>query len=162
MNKKSIASIVMKLYLYADICKMIHYSTRRHHGHVQADEVRECIMSFADSLAEQAFGFTGLPNFSDFSLRVPVRKTNDLSGICANVFSLVDEFRKSVEKNTKYSGIVSLIDDFKGKLSNCVYLNMFDNVSSKKLNESVTKAIRSTVRDIVMNEGRGRNRKPVK
>lgn len=143
MNKKNIALIVMKLYLYSDICKMIHYSTKKWHGHKQADDVRDCIMKFADSLAEQAFGFTGLPNFSDFSLHVSVKKTNDLSQLCQNVFDLIEPVRKAANQNGKYSGIVSLIDDFKGELSNCVYLNMFDGVSQKHLNEAVTKSIKN-------------------
>lgn len=145
MNKKNIAIIVMKLYLYADMCKMIHYSTKKWHGHKQADDVRECIIKFADSLAEQAFGFTGLPNFSDFSLRVPVKKTNDLNQLCQNVFELISTLQNSL-KNDKYSGIVSLIDDFKGELSNCVYLNFFDNVSQKRLNETVNKVIKEYIK----------------
>lgn len=136
----------MKLYLYADVCKMIHYSTKKWHGHKQADEIRECIMKFADSLAEQAFGFTGLPNFNDFSLRVGVKKTNDLTKLCQYVFDLVDSLRTEANKHGKYSGIVSLIDDFKGELANCSYLNMFDGVSQNRLNETVNNVIKNYIR----------------
>lgn len=146
MNRKNIALIVMKLYLYADMCKMIHYSTKKMHAHKQADAIRDIIMEFADSLAEQSFGFTGRPNFNDFSLRVSIKKTNDLSQLCQNVFDLVDSLRAEAEKNGRYSSIVSLIDDFKGDLANNTYLNFFDGVSQKSLHEAVNKTIKEYIK----------------
>lgn len=146
MVKKEITSIIMKLYLYADMCKMIHYSTKKYHAHKQADDIRDCILDFVDKLAEQSFGFLGLPNFNDFSLRVPIKKTNDLSELCKNVFKLVSTLQDNLN-NKKYSGIISLIDDFKGELSNLVYLNMFDKVSDKKINETINKVLKEFIHE---------------
>jgi hypothetical protein len=146
LDRKEVANVVFKLYLYSDVCKMIHYSTKKIHEHKQADEIRDTIMDFADKLAEQSFGFTGLPNFNDFSLKLSVKKTKDLSQLCQNVFSLISNFEEKI-KNNKYSGIISLIDDFKGKLSNLVYLNMFDKVSDKILNETINNSIKKILNE---------------
>ena len=141
MNKKDIANVVMRLFLYADMCKMIHYTTRKMHCHKLCDEVRDCIMEFADDLAEKGFGHTGKPNFNDFSLRLSVKKSSDIAAVCKNVVSLVEGLRKDIENNSKYSGIVSIIDDFKSDMAQKIYLANFDNVSDARLNESVNKAI---------------------
>lgn len=146
MNKKLISIAVMKLYLYADICKMIHYSAKKWHEHEQADNIRDCIIKFADSLAEQSYGFLGRPNYSDFSLRVSVKKSNDLTTLCNNVMSVVEPIRIEANKNSKYSGIVSMIDDFKGELSNHSYLNMFDGVSNERLHEAVDKVVKRLIK----------------
>ena len=143
MNKKDIADIVMKLFLYADMCKMIHYSTRKMHCHKLCDEVRDTIMDFADDLAEKAFGITGKPEFNDFSLKMSVSTSNDIAVICKNVVKLVEELRQKIDGNDVYagSGIVSIIDDFKSDMAQKIYLATFDDVSNEKLEECVRKAI---------------------
>lgn len=143
MNKKDIADIVMKLFLYADMCKMIHYSTRKMHCHKLCDEVRDTIMEFADDLAEKAFGITGKPEFNDFSLKMSVSTSNDIAVICKNVVKLVEELRQKIDGNDVYagSGIVSIIDDFKSDMAQKIYLATFDDVSDEKLEECVRKAI---------------------
>jgi hypothetical protein len=98
-------------------------------------------MEFADDLAEKAFGHTGKPNFNDFSLRLSVKKSSDIAAVCKNVVALVEDLRKDIENNDKYSGIVSIIDDFKSGMAQKVYLANFDNVSDARVNEAVTKAI---------------------
>ena len=145
MNRKDIANIVMRLFLYADMCKMIHYTTRKMHCHKLCDEVRDTIMEFADDLAEKAFGHTGKPNFNDFSLRLSVKKSSDIAAVCKNVVDLVEGLRKEIENNDKYTGIVSIIDDFKSDMAQKVYLANFDNVSDARLNESVVKAINNLI-----------------
>lgn len=149
MNKKDIADIVMKLFLYADMCKMIHYSTRKMHCHKLCDEVRDTIMEFADDLAEKAFGITGKPEFNDFSLKMSVSTSNDIAVICKNVVKLVEELRQKIDGNDVYagSGIVSIIDDFKSDMAQKVYLATFDDVSDEKLEECVRKAI-NKIKDI--------------
>ena len=136
MTRKDISNTVMKLFLYADMCKMIHYSTKKHHCHILCDSVRDEINEFADELAEQAYGLVGKPGFSDFSLRHSVKKTNDIAKLCKNVIALVEPLRTEIEKNPKYSGLVSLIDDFKSKMSKDIYLASFDGVTAK-INECV-------------------------
>lgn len=148
MEKNKIADIVMKLFLYGDMCKMIHYSTEKMHCHKLCDEVRDTITDFADDLAEKSFGITGKPNFSDFSLKLAVNSSNDIAVICKNVVDLVEELRQEIDGNDVYagSGIVSIIDDFKSDMAQKIYLANFDNVSTEKLNEAVAKAISETIK----------------
>lgn len=141
MEKNEICDIVMKLYLYGDMCKMVHYSTEKMHCHTLCDDVRDVITSFADELAEKAFGYTGKPSFDDFSLKMSINKSNDISAICQNASDLAEGLRKKISDDDKYSGIVSIIDDFKSDMAQKVYLATFDNVSDKRLNEAVNHVV---------------------
>lgn len=149
MEKNKIADIVMKLFLYGDMCKMIHYSTEKMHCHKLCDEVRDTITEFADELAEKSFGITGKPDFSDFSLKLAVKSSNDIAVICKNVVDLVEDLRQEIDGNDVYagSGIVSIIDDFKSDMAQKIYLANFDNVSTERLNEYVKKALNKVIRE---------------
>lgn len=131
---------IMKLYLYADVCKMIHYTTEKIHEHKLADDVRDSIMKFADELAEQTFGYSGKPKLSDFSLKHNLIVCTNISQLCQTVLKIVQDLRKEYEKDNMY-GVVSIIDDFIGELSQYVYLGQFDNISNDKINEVLTKVI---------------------
>lgn len=130
---KEVCDILMSLYMYADVTKMIHYTTDKNHAHELCDTVRDDIVSFADDLAEQYFGYSGKPDFGDFDFNQSINKTNDLGELCNTVSGLVDEFRKECEKETKLSNIVSLIDDFKGDMAKDAFLATFDKVSEHKI-----------------------------
>lgn len=144
-NMKYIADNIMKLYLYADMCKMIHYSTDKMHEHKLADDVRDSIMKFADDLAEQAFGYTNQPKFKDFSLNHTIKKTNNIAKLVKNVLNIVESMRKEFEKY-KMNGIVSLIDDFTGELSQFVYLARFDNVSNEKIKSTLNEVLKKYIK----------------
>jgi len=133
MNYNVTCDIIFKLYLYADTAKMIHYSIDSMHGHELADEVRDTIIEFADELAEQFFGYYGRPNFSQLSIKHDIKIDDDLNKLCQNCINEVDVLYSEAEKNTKLSGIVSLIDSFKEKVSKLAFLGTFDKVSNIKL-----------------------------
>jgi DNA-binding ferritin-like protein len=140
MEKKEIADLVMGLFVYADVCKMIHYTTEQMHCHTLCDDVRDTIMEFADELAEKAFGHTGKPSFEDFSMKLTVKKTQDIAEVCNKCIELVEGLRKTVADDDTYSGIVSIIDDFKSDMAQKIYLATFDDVEKDaKVNEEVDK-----------------------
>lgn len=133
MNFNIICDSIFRLYLYADVCKMIHYSTASNHEHELADSIRDNIIDFTDELAESTFGFYGKPKFSDMSIKLDVQSTNDLGKLCQFVVDIAEAIRKDFEKNDKLSGIVSLIDDFKKTMSKNVFLATFDKVSNYQM-----------------------------
>ena len=147
MTKNDICDVVMKLFLYADMCKMIHYTTDKNHCHTLSDDTRDDIMKFADDLAEQAFGETGKPDFSDFTLKHDITVTNDISEVCIKCVELVNGLRA---KDTSDS-IKSLIDDFVGKMKQRTYLATFDGVSGKTLNEAVGRTLRQVLSEMYDN-----------
>lgn len=125
---------IMRLYLYADMVKMIHYSTDKSYEHELCDKVRDCIIDFTDSLAEQYFGIEGKPSFSDFSFQNDLKDADNIGKICSIVNSdITTSLKKMFERDEKYSGIVSLIDDFKGEIAKYNFLSTFDNISNTKL-----------------------------
>ena len=133
MRMYEICDIIFKLYLYADNTKMIHYYTDSNHEHELADKVRDTILSFVDDLAEQTFGYFGKPSFGDMSLKQDISIERDLNKICQKCIDIVAPLYSSFNKNEKLSGIISLIDDFKGELGQMAFLGTFDKVSNYKL-----------------------------
>lgn len=135
MSFQETCDIIFKLYLYADTAKMIHYTIDSMHGHELADDVRGCIIDFADELAEQYFGYYGRPRFTQLSIKHDIKIEEDINKLCQNCVDLVEPVRSECEKNSKLSGIVSLVDGFKEKMSKLVFLGTFDKVSNIKLNK---------------------------
>ncbi len=133
MSYQETCDIIFKLYLYADTAKMIHYSIDSMHGHELADEIRDAIIDFADDLAEQYFGYYGKPNFNQLSIKHDIKIDEDLGKLCQNCLDTVEIVRTECNKVPKLSGIVSLVDDFKEKMSKFVFLGTFDKVSNIKL-----------------------------
>ena len=133
MNFKTICDSIFKLYLYADNCKMIHYSTDSNHEHELADKVRDSIIDFTDNLAESTFGYYGKPKYNDLTVEQSISMTNDLGKLCQNTVDIADAIRSDFNKNEKLSGIVSLIDDFKKEMSKNVFLATFDKVSNYQM-----------------------------
>lgn len=128
---EQVCKLIFQLYLYADNTKMIHYSTNGNHIHELCDTVRDDILSFVDDLAEQYFGIEGKPKYNDFSLKQEITATDDIGMLCKNASGTVDWLRKKCEPDTKFSGIVSLIDDFKGKMAKDAFLSTFDKLSNR-------------------------------
>ena len=133
MNFQEVCDIIFKLYLYADTAKMIHYTTDSTHGHKLADEVRDTIIGFTDDLAEEFFGYYGKPRFGQLSIKHDIKVEDDLNKLCQNCLNEVEVIREEANKDSKFSGIVSLIDSFKEKMSQNVFLGTFDKVSNYKL-----------------------------
>lgn len=132
MTVSEISDIVFKLYLYADATKKIHYTTEKNHCHQLCDDVRDTILDFVDELAEQSFGYYGKPSYSDLSNinDLEINETEDLGELCDRASEMVDLMRTEFNKNEKLSGIVSLIDDYKGKMQKNKFLCTFDKVSN--------------------------------
>ncbi len=135
MNFQEVCDIIFKLYLYSDTAKMIHYATDSMHGHQLADEVRDSILEFADELAEHFFGYYGKPRFGQLSIKHDIKIEDDLNRLVQNCLNEVEIIREEANKNNKLSGIVSLIDGFKEKMSQKAFLGTFDKVSNYKLNK---------------------------
>lgn len=133
MENYEISDIVFKLYLYADATKMIHYSTDSNHVHELCDTVRDTITDFADELAEQSFGYYGKPEYSSMTRisELTIKDTNDLSELCTYATEIVDVLKTEFSKKDELSGLVSLIDDYKGKMSKNKFLCTFDKVANK-------------------------------
>lgn len=133
MSFQETCDVIFKLYLYADTAKMIHYTIDSMHGHELADTVRDAIIEFADELAEQYYGYYGRPRFSQLSINHDIKVTDDINKLCQNCIDLVEPLRDEAEKNKKLSGIVSLMDSFKEKISKSAFLGTFDKVSNVNL-----------------------------
>lgn len=136
MDITQISDIIFKLYLYADATKMIHYSTESNHAHEMCDKIRNTIVDFADDLAEQTFGYYGKPSYSQMTKlnKLEINETDDLGELCARASEMVDILRTEFDKIDKLSGVVSAIDDYKGKMLKNQFLCKFDKVSEYKIN----------------------------
>lgn len=134
MTFKQICDSIFRLYLYADLTKKIHYSTDKNHTHELCDELRDSIVEFTDSFAEQSFGYYGKPSFNDFSKlsKTTIDETDDLKAICERIEGIISALKSEYSKNNKLAGTVSLIDDFQGKLNQTKFLCTFDKISNHR------------------------------
>lgn len=135
MNVKSFCDNIMRLYLYADMTKMIHYDIESGYGHELCDSTRDIITDYADKIAEIYFGYYGKPKFTDFKINVNVYTENDLGKLLGRVSDIVIAIKKDVTDITKLSGLISTIDDFIADISQKVFQCNFDKVSAYKLEE---------------------------
>lgn len=126
---KNVYDAIFRLYLYADTCKIIHYTTDKNHCHELADEIRDNILDFVDELAEQFFGYNGKPSKSELTIKLDVKEEDRLDAICQDVLDVVEPLRTEFNKNDKLSNLVSLIDDFKGSMNKCKFLATFDHLT---------------------------------
>lgn len=136
-NLKDFADNVMKLYLYADMLKAIHLSTDSYRCHELCDESQDEIREFIDEMCEQTYGYFGKPSFNDFKLEQNVYSESDLGKLLGRVMDIVTSLKGRYEKIEKLSGVVSLIDDFTGKLNQLVYLASFNKISDYKTKENI-------------------------
>ena len=134
MNIKEICDLILKLNLYAAQTKKIHYYTEKKSIHELCDDVQDEIKDFADDFAEQMFGYYGKPKFNDFKSfkKIDIKETDNISELCQDVDDLISPARTFCNKNDKLSNIVSIIDDFRGKLSQFKFLATFDKISNFK------------------------------
>lgn len=126
---KNVYDTIFRLYLYADTCKIIHYTCDKTAIHELADTIRDSILEFVDGLAEQYFGYNGKPSKSELTIKLDVKEEDKLSDICQDTIDIVEPLRKEFIKDDKLSGLVSLIDDFKGEMNKCKFLATFDHLS---------------------------------
>lgn len=127
MNYGDLCDCIMRLFLYSDATKFIHYTTDSSHMHELCDETRDCIIAFADSLAEMLFGVVGKPSLSDFADDLMLGKLMTLEEICQHCMDLTDGLKDVIGDNPKLDNVVSLIDDFNGKIAQKKFLATFDN-----------------------------------
>lgn len=130
--RKKICRTVFMLYQYADMTKMIHYSTEKNHIHELCDDVRDAIVDFADELAEQSFGFYGKPSFDEMDLNQPVNVTKEIDELCKHVLGSIGYLEKEYEGDDEHTNIISLIDDFKGKMRKFIFLSTFDRMAGHR------------------------------
>lgn len=126
---KNVYDAIFRLYLYSDTCKIIHYTCEKNHTHELSDKIRNAIIDFADQFAEQLFGYNGKPNKSELTIKLDVKEEDNLDSICQDVMDIVEPLRAEFNKNPKTSDLVSLIDDFKGKMKQFKFLATFDHLS---------------------------------
>lgn len=132
MDIKFFNASIMKMYLYADLFKAIHYSTEKHWGHELCDDSQDNIRKYIDELAEQVYGYYGKPKFSDFTLSHDIYYDDSLSKIYNHIIDILTSIKKDIKDIDKLSGSISLIDDFIGYLNQANYLASFDKFSSYK------------------------------
>lgn len=131
MSREDVCKTIFDLYAYADAFKMIHYSCEKNHTHQLSDDIRNTILTFTDELAEQCFGdFVGKPTYSEMKLSTDIQTSDEIDKLIDNTVKAVEDLYNAVQKDSKMSGTVSLIDDFKGAMAKYTFLDTFDRMGN--------------------------------
>lgn len=137
MDIKLFNNAMMRIYLYADLIKIIHLSIDSHWGHELCDESQDKIRKFTDELSEQIYGYYGKPKFNDLSLKQDIYYEDDLAKLFGRIIDILLTIKKDIQDIEKLSGSISLIDDFIGYLNQAIYLASFDKISNYKSSKEI-------------------------
>lgn len=122
----SIINLIKSLEGYKIRLREIHWSTPKHHTHLLTDEIIEELTKFEDSIAEQVMGLNNfripIASISNINLPDATLLKEALNGL----LNVILNFKSTIESDTKFSGVISLIDDFAGDISKYLYLETFE------------------------------------
>ena len=114
-NKKKFAEMISSLEGYHQALKSIHWTTKSNATHLLSDEIDEGVLSFEDEFAEFTMGILGVSySLADFKTLLP--SSRELGEVLSEMKGDVEELRAYVDGSKGYSGLVSLLDDFMGKI----------------------------------------------
>lgn len=125
---------IFKLYLYMVSTKKIHYTTQTGHMHELCDKLFDEIKEFADTFAEQLYGYYGKPKYTSYKNldKIKIQEADNIPDTCKNIINLINFEKNKIKKDKKLDSIISLIDDFLGQLNQIIFLSTFDKVANYK------------------------------
>lgn len=99
----------------------LHWSTTNKSEHLLTDSLLEEVEKFEDEFAEEVMGILGVRiKVGDINAEIPDKKST--VDILDNLADSTLVMRASLEDDVRYSGIISLIDDFLHVLNKSKYL----------------------------------------
>ena len=125
---------IFKLYLYMVSTKKIHYTTQTGHMHELCDKLFDEIKEFADTFAEQLYGYYGKSKYTSYKNldKIKIQEADNIPDTCKNIINLINFEKNKIKKDKKLDSIISLIDDFLGQLNQIIFLSTFDKVANYK------------------------------
>lgn len=125
-SDSSLTSLIQELEGYKIRIREIHWSTSKHSEHVLTDGILKELDSFEDSIAEQVMGLNGFRVAVAEISNVVFPDASLLKEVLTQLLNTLIKFKTTIEKDPKFSGVISLIDDFMGNISKYLYLETFD------------------------------------
>jgi hypothetical protein len=119
LTKEKTVDFLSSLEGYHQELKMLHWGADKHSKHILTDEVDGEVLSFEDEIAEMAMGFLGEKITEGLKALLPENK--ELSGLLNELINDVVKFENDMTEDEN-RGIVSVCDDFIGKLNKYKYL----------------------------------------
>jgi hypothetical protein len=106
---------------YHETLKGLHWSAKRHSEHVLTDDMDGDVLEYEDKIAECVMGLTNLRiGVGELKSLLPVAKT--LDNLVPEMENDVIKFKKEIESNVEYSGLVNIIDEFLSDIAKWNYL----------------------------------------
>lgn len=106
---------------YHETLKGLHWSTKNHSEHVLTDDIDGDVLGYEDKIAECVMGLTGLRfGVGELKSLLPVAK--NLDALVPEMENDVIKFKKEVENDIAYSGLVNIIDEFLSDIAKWNYL----------------------------------------
>ena len=100
----------------------LHWSSPSISIHKLIDEFQESLGEFNDAMIEYVTPFYGF--LTPGTLNPVLPKDKDFGSILENIRGLLAVVKKNCNDEMKYSGLISLIDDFYMTVNKYIYLNM--------------------------------------
>lgn len=122
----SLADLIRSLEGHKIRIREIHWSTPKHSEHVLTDDIIKELDSFEDSIAEQVMGLNDFRISVAEISNVVFPDASQLKEVLSSLLNTILKFKTTIEKDPKFSGVISLIDDFVGNISKYLYLETFN------------------------------------
>ena len=123
LTKEKTVDFLSSLEGYHQELKMLHWGADKHAKHILTDEIDGEVLSFEDGIAEMAMGFLNEKITEGLKALLPENK--ELRGLLDELIDDVVSFEEEADEDGN-RGIVSVCDDFIGKLNKYKYLETLD------------------------------------
>lgn len=110
---------------FSNKCKNLHWAAPDKDIHVYLDEFYDILGDFTDTVAESFMGILGKMQPNDIIAVCP--EITSATGFINQVLEKTEEFRKAIEENETFAGILSECDDFIKDINKYKYLFSLTN-----------------------------------
>lgn len=95
---------------YHQIIRQKHWSTTSYAKHKLTDEIDESILEYEDRIAECVMGILNT-KFEIGELKTLIPRAKKLEEVISELHNDTIEFKKKIEEEIIYSGLVNILDD---------------------------------------------------
>lgn len=121
LTKENGLKILQNIEGYHQALKMIHWSTDNKSEHLLSDEIESAMLSYEDALAENFMGALDV-RYGVGDLKTMLPSSSSLKDLLNEMQEDMIEFREEVGEDTKYCGIINIIDDIFTDINKWKYL----------------------------------------
>lgn len=121
MDKKSCIWFLSALEGYHSQLKMLHWSTTNYHEHELCDKINDDVLDYQDRFAEATMGLFNV-RFGVGDVKSLIPESTQLQSLLHELESDVLKMKKNVDDDSKFDGVMNILDDILESVNTWNYL----------------------------------------